>query len=121
MDVDDSDTDSYDSSNRSEFIEDWERIDDDESSDPEDCGADESYVSNGSTLVGQSPSSESVSKICSRCKGGVKTRKKSGVLVVFDLNPKTGKKYSECRGCKLYTNEIKNPKNNRKVRIILIL
>ena len=68
----------------------------------------------GSNLVGQSPSSESVSKICSRFKGVEKTRKKSEVLVVFDLNPKTSKKYSECRGCKSYTNEIKNPKHNPK-------
>ena len=100
-----------------EFVENVERIELDENSDPEsdEGGAEVSFVSNGYTLVGQSPSSESVSKICSRCKGVEKTRKKSGVLVVFDLNPKTGKKYSECRGCKCYTNEIKNPKHNARV------
>jgi hypothetical protein len=118
MDVDDSDTDSYDSSTRSEFIEDWERMDDDESSDPEECGADESNVSNGSTLVGQSPSSESVLKRCSRCRCIEGSRKKSGVLVEFDLNSKTGKMYSSCQRCKAYADEIGNPRTNTKVNTI---
>jgi hypothetical protein len=110
MDVDESDTDS---SECSEFIEDGERMEEDEISDSEYCGAEVSFVSNGSTLIAQSPARDSLPKICSRCKGVERTRKKGGV-VVFDLNPKTGNTYAHCRSCKAYVNEISNPKNNPK-------
>jgi hypothetical protein len=97
MDVDDSDTD--DASHCRKFIQNVERMDLDENSDPDRCGADVSYVSNGSTLIAQSPAGESVLKRCSRHKCVEGTVKKSGVLVVFDVNPKTGNKYAKCRSC----------------------
>ncbi len=107
----------YDTSNGREFAKELERIESSEDSDPEADVADTSFVSNASTLIQESPGQKTVPKKCSRCRYVEGTRK-SGVLVLFDTNPKTDRKYSECRGCKLYTNEIKNPKNNHKVRIL---
>ena len=99
-----------------EFIEDWERMELDENSDPEsdEGGAEVSFVSNGTTLIAQSPTRTSVTKRCSRCRSFEGARR-SGVLVKFDVNPRSGKKYSECRGCKVYKKEISNPKTNLKV------
>jgi hypothetical protein len=56
-------------------------------------------VSNGSTLIAQSPARESVLKRCSRCKCVEGTRKQSGVVVVFDVNPRNRKRYAKCRSC----------------------
>jgi hypothetical protein len=89
-----------------EFIEDWERK----------GGAEVSFVSNGTTLIAQSPTRTSVTKRCSRCRYFEGARR-SGVLVEFDVNPRSGKKYSECRGCKVYKKEISNPKSNLKVSL----
>ena len=99
-----------------EFIEDWERMELDENSDPEfdEGGAEVPFEPNGTTLIAQSPTRTSVTKRCSRCRYFEEARK-SGVLVEFDVNPRSGKKYSECRGCKVYKKEISNPKSNLKV------
>ena len=45
---------SYDASNRIEFVKDLERIESSEDFDPDECGAEVSLVSNGSTLVSSS-------------------------------------------------------------------
>jgi hypothetical protein len=110
MDIDESDADS---SECSEFIEDGERMEEDEISDSEYCGVDVSFVSNGSTLVAQSPAQKKVPKKCSRCRYVEGTRK-SGVLVELDINLKTGKKYACCRSCKAWNDTTHNPKNNPK-------
>jgi hypothetical protein len=72
-------------------------------------------VSNGSTLIGQSPARESAAKVCPVCKGVEGMRKKSGVFVEFDVNPKNGKKYAQFQKCKAYNDEIKNARKNGKV------
>ncbi len=95
------------SSHRLEFVKVWERIEDDEFSDP----ADDSFVSNGSTLIGQSPR-ESLPKICSRNKCVEGTRK-SGVLITFSQK-KGGSLYKVCDVCRMHSNA-KNPKTNAKV------
>jgi hypothetical protein len=43
-------------------------LEEDEISDSEYCGVDVSFVSNGSTLVAQSPAQKKVPKKCSRCR-----------------------------------------------------
>lgn len=84
-----------------EFVENVERMELDENSDPEsdEVGAEVSFVSNGTTLIAQSPSRDSEPKICSRNKCVEGTRKKSGEVVVFDVNPRNQKKYAKCRSC----------------------
>jgi hypothetical protein len=97
MKVDESDADS---SECSEFIEDGERMEEDENSDPEshEGGAEVSFVSNGTTLIAQSPTRTSVTKRCSRCQYFEGARK-SGEVVVFNVNPRNQKKYAKCRSC----------------------
>jgi hypothetical protein len=111
MDVDDSNADSYDASDCIKFVQNVERMDLDENSDPEqdDGGVETSFVSNGSTLIGQSPSRDSAPKICSKNKC-VEGTLKNGALVVFDVNSTTGNKYACCRKCKAYVHEIGYPK-----------
>jgi hypothetical protein len=94
-----------------EFVENVERMELDENSDPEsdEGGAEVSFVSNGTTLIAQSPSRDSEPNICSRNKC-VEGTLKNGALVVFDVNPKTGNKYAKCRKCKAYADELGNPK-----------
>ena len=96
-----------------EFVENVERMELAENSDPEKCAAEVSFVSNGSTLIAQSPAQKKVPKKCSRCRYVEGTRK-SGVLVEFDINLKTGKKYASCRSCKAW-DDTHNPKKNLKV------
>jgi hypothetical protein len=93
-----------------EFVENVERMELDENFDSEYCGVDVSFVSNGSTLIAQSPARHSCSK--NKCVEGTV---KNGVKVVFDVNPTTCKKYALCRSCRAYVNGIGNPKFNLKV------
>jgi hypothetical protein len=37
---------------------------------------------------------------------------KNGEIVVFDINPRTGSKFAQCRACKTYVNNVSNPLNN---------
>ena len=110
---------SYDASNRREFEKDLERIESSENSDPELDVAEVSFVSNAATLIQESPGQKTVPKKCSRCRYVEGTRR-NGVLVLFDINLKTGKKYASCRSCKAY-NDTHNPKNSLKVRILFKL
>jgi hypothetical protein len=57
MNVDDTDSDSFDASDWSEFIPNGKRMEE-----IEICEVDVSFVSNGTTLIGQSPARESVRK-----------------------------------------------------------
>jgi hypothetical protein len=61
-------------SDNEEFVENVERMELDENSGPESDEGFVSFVSNGSTLVGQSPARESVPKVCPVCKGVEGTR-----------------------------------------------
>jgi hypothetical protein len=105
------------SSDNEEFLENVEIMELDENSASEYCSAEVLFVSNGSALIAQSLARESTSKKCPCCKGVEGARKRTGVLVEFDVNPKslTGKKYALCRKCKAYADEVNNPKQNAKV------
>ena len=74
-----------------------------------------SFSSNDSTLI---------ERLCARhnCKEGCV---KNGEIVVFDINPRTGNKFAQCRACKTYvnnvSNHVNNPRNNKKVNFTLYI